>query len=292
VILVVGATGLLGRRICRSLVRRDKKVRALVREGSSGAAALRELGIETIVGDLKDRSSLDRACRGVTEVVTTANAIVSRLPGDSLTAVDRDGQIALVRSAHAAGVDRFMYVSISPVLPADNLFIRCKREVEIAVRTSGMGWTILQPAAFMDVHLGAPLGWDYVKGRARILGSPDVVKSYVSADDVAEFAARAIDLPSADGRDLHLTGPEPLTAAEALAIAERVTGLKFKVQRIPTPALRVLSALLRPFAPVPSSLMAMAAANPPDIVDMTPLTAEFGVKLTPFSEFVHAQIAR
>ncbi len=285
-ILVVGATGLLGSRICRSLVTRGQKVRALVRDDSQGAEALRALGIETMPGDLKDPTSLDRACHGVDAVMTTANAIAARRRGDHLISVERDGQLALVRRASAAGVGRFVYVSISPLAPADNLFVQCKRDVERAVRTSGMDWAILQPSAFMDVHLGPLLGWNFANGRGRILGSPRIVRSYVSADDVAEFAVRSLEMKSAPNRDLHVTGPERLTAADAVAIATRTTGRAFKVQRIPTPVLRSLSVLLRRFAPAQSSLMAMAASRVPEIADMTTVAQEFGIILKPFEDYV------
>jgi NADH dehydrogenase len=52
-ILVVGATGLLGSEICRRLRARGRPVRALVRPGSTKAAALRAIGVETVEGDLR-----------------------------------------------------------------------------------------------------------------------------------------------------------------------------------------------------------------------------------------------
>src|SRR5262245_47224463 len=285
--LVVGATGMLGGRICRMLSDRGQRVRALVREGSRNTEALRSTGISTVNGDLKDAASLDRACEGVTTVVTTANAVGARRPGDTFLNVDRTGHLSLLQSAKNAGASHFVYVSLTPRMPsANNMLVRCKREIEEAVRASGIGWTVLQPTAFMDVHLGEITGWDYRKGRGRILGSPSVVKSFIAVEDVAAFATAVSSLPKSTNRDLYLTGPEPLTAADALAIAERVTGRTFKVQRIPAPVLRFLGMMLAPVAPVPSSLMAMFASQIDDHADMTPLTREFGVRLTPFEEYV------
>src|SRR5438445_3363668 len=65
-ILVVGATGLLGGEICRRLRERGHPVRALARETSDPAKVQRltSLGAEIMRGDLKDRASLDQACRG------------------------------------------------------------------------------------------------------------------------------------------------------------------------------------------------------------------------------------
>jgi uncharacterized protein YbjT (DUF2867 family) len=73
VILVVGATGMLGGAIVRGLVERDEPVRALVRD-ASGETTLMESSAEPVWGDLKDPASLAAACNGATTVITTANS--------------------------------------------------------------------------------------------------------------------------------------------------------------------------------------------------------------------------
>ena len=74
-ILVVGATGMVGSEICQRLSRRGEKVRALVRTTSSAekVALLRGCGAEVCVGDLKDPDSLAGGCRGVPAVISTAS---------------------------------------------------------------------------------------------------------------------------------------------------------------------------------------------------------------------------
>ena len=67
--LVVGSTGLLGGMIARQLLAKGAPLRVLVRGGSTDLA-----GAEAVRGDLKDRASLDAACRGVTTVITSANS--------------------------------------------------------------------------------------------------------------------------------------------------------------------------------------------------------------------------
>jgi uncharacterized protein YbjT (DUF2867 family) len=292
-ILVVGATGLLGFDICKRLRAGGEMVRALVRDGAPKENALRALGCDIAFGDLKDRPSLDDACRGVSTVLTTANAVLSRRRGDSLSSVDRDGHLSLLAAARAAGVGRFIYVSLDPALPANNPLVKYKREIERAVRQSGMRWTILQPSGFMEIHAGPTLGWDFAKGCARVMGSGRARMDYVAVEDVAELAAEALHSAAAAGRDLQISGPENLTPLEAVAIAERITGLRFKVRRIPTPALRVLRWLLRPIAPIPSSLIAMAVAMEsahPD-VDMTSLLREFPIRQKSFADYVRGAAA-
>jgi uncharacterized protein YbjT (DUF2867 family) len=152
-ILVVGATGLLGSEICRQLCGSQRAVRGLVRPGSPREELLRGLGVEVVAGDLTDQRSLEVACRGVMTVISTATGAARRLPGDGLRHVDRDGQRALVDAARRGAVRRFVYVSVSPNLPRAIPLVKFKREVEAAVKGSGLAWVIVQPSAFMESWL-------------------------------------------------------------------------------------------------------------------------------------------
>src|SRR5262245_64542652 len=115
--LIVGATGILGSEICRLLAENRQPLRALVRSTSNPdkVAQLKALDAEVIVGDLKDRRSLDAACRGVTAVISTASSTLSRQEGDSIESVDREGQLNLVEAAEAVGVKHFVLISFPNV---------------------------------------------------------------------------------------------------------------------------------------------------------------------------------
>ncbi|WP_128647408.1 SDR family oxidoreductase [Pseudovibrio denitrificans] len=62
-ILVVGATGELGSRVCKNLIAKDQSVRAMVRRNSNQEVVetLKTLGAEVVVADLKDPTSLKLA---------------------------------------------------------------------------------------------------------------------------------------------------------------------------------------------------------------------------------------
>ena len=112
-ILVVGATGLVGNEVCQRLRRLGEPVRALVRATSSAdkIVSLRASGAELCIGDLKDPQSIAAACRGVDAAISTASSTLSRQPGDSIQSVDAEGQLNLVSAARDAKVDRFVFVS-------------------------------------------------------------------------------------------------------------------------------------------------------------------------------------
>ncbi|AHG89765.1 NmrA family protein [Gemmatirosa kalamazoonensis] len=243
-ILVVGATGILGGEICRRLTERGESVRGLVRATSRRETVerLTSIGVETVEGDLRDRASLDRACDGVDAVITTATTTLSRQPGDGVVTTDQNGQLALVDAARGAGVRRFVYVSYSGNFDDDEALTRAKRTVERAVRESGMTYTILRPSVFMDIWLSPALGFDYGAGRVTVFGSGEAPISWISLGDVAEFAVRAVREPAADNAVIELGGPEALCPNDVVRIFEETAGRPFQVERVPEEALRAKQA--------------------------------------------------
>src|SRR6266850_6932271 len=171
-ILVVGATGLLGAEICRLVTQRGNPLRALVRGTSNPdrVAHLKSIGAEQVRGDLKDQGSLDAACRGASAVISTASSTMSRQEGDSIESVDRQGQLHLIEAAAAAGVQQLILISFSSFAP-DFPLQSAKRAVEKRLRESGMTYTILQPTFFTEVWLSPALGFDAANAKAQVYGA-------------------------------------------------------------------------------------------------------------------------
>ena len=237
-ILVVGGTGLLGGEICRVLTERGQPVRALVRGTSNPdrVARLERIGAERVRGDLKDRRSLDAACRGASAVVSTASSTGSRQEGDSIESVDRKGQVDLIDAAAAAGVKRFTLVSF-PSIEVDFPLQAAKRAVEERLRSSGMTYTILRPTFFTEVWLSPALGFDPPNAKAQIYGGGQNKISWISFQDVAQFAVAALDNPRASNAVIELGGPEALSPLDVVHLAEQVTRKRFAVQHVPEEAL-------------------------------------------------------
>ena len=112
-ILIAGATGILGGMITQRLLREGKEVRILVRRNSpseqmalqgmaTSARSLIEAGAKPIYGDLKDRASLIEACDGIEVVITTANSAM-RGGEDTVDTVDRQGNRNLIEAAQGSG---------------------------------------------------------------------------------------------------------------------------------------------------------------------------------------------
>ncbi len=236
--LVVGATGNVGGSVVRALRDQGKPVRAMVRETSDPdrVQSLEEVGAEVVRGELRDPDSLVRACAGATTVVSGATAITA-LGTDSITAVDRNGQLSLVDAATGAGVDHFIYVSYTRHIDTDDPLTQAKRAVEERLRGSGMAFTILRPSYFMEMWLGPPLGWELEAGSARVLGTGEQRVSWISARDVAAAVVACVDNPAARGQMIELGGAAAISPLEVVRLAESITGRPIEVEHVPADVL-------------------------------------------------------
>ena len=284
--LVVGATGFLGSEICRQLIAQGQSVRALVRATADPAkkAALQSLGVELVAGDLKDAASLAAACNGVAAVISTATAIVSQQPGDSLQAVDLDGQLNLLTAAQAAEVAHFIFVSFSGQIEVECPLRAAKRTVEQRLQASGLSYTILRPTNFMEAWLSPIVGFDVANASAVVYGSGHNKISWISLVDVAQFAVASLTNPAARNAVIELGGPVARSPLEVIQLFEAATGRSFAVQHVPEEALQAQRAAATD--PIQQSFAAlMLATVHGDVIDMTATLQAFPFKLTTVEEF-------
>jgi uncharacterized protein YbjT (DUF2867 family) len=293
VILVVGATGLLGGEICRQLSAAGHSVRALVRPTAdeSRVESLRIIGAELVTGDLKDRASLDAACAGAEVVITTASTTLSRQADDTIASVDQDGQLQLIDAAKASGVSRFVYISYSGNHAVECPLTTAKRTVEQSLRDSGVTYTILRPSYFMEVWLSPALGFDVANAQARIYGAGQAQISFISFKDVARFAVRCLTNPAARNATIELGGPEALSPLDIVKTFEGSTGRTFRLQHVPEEVLELQhagaqDALERSFG----ALMLDYARG--DVVDMSQTLDAFPLQLTSIREFADTTSGR
>ena len=237
--LVIGATGVLGREIVRRLRAEGRPVRALVRSTTDGSKrqALQAMGAELVTGDLKDPASMERACHGVTHVISTASSTLSRAEGDSIDSVDRLGQITAIRAAKKAGVKQFVLVSF-PESAIDYPLQDAKREAERALQASGMTYTILRVTFFWEIWCSPALGFDVTARKARVFGDGTGPMNWISLQDVAAVAVRSLDHEMARNRVLTFGGPDVVSQRDIVGLFEKALGAKFEVEHVPVEALR------------------------------------------------------
>jgi uncharacterized protein YbjT (DUF2867 family) len=257
-ILVAGATGVLGSEIVRLLLAQGEPVRALVRTTSDPAkvARLESDGVGIARGDLKDPASLDAACRGVHAVISTVSIILTAQAGDSFADTDEAGTRNLIEAARRAGVGHFTYLSFDHERTPESPLAHAKREVEAHLRYSGLTYTILRPGLFMESWLGPMLFADPTSATAKVYGTGETKLNYVAVADVAEMAVRSLTSAAAKNVVINFGGPEALTQREAVRLFEEVFGKPFEVSEIPEAALEAQwSGAQDPFQKTFASLM-------------------------------------
>lgn len=260
-ILVVGATGTLGRKVARTLLASDEPVRAMTRVLAK-VDALKALGARPVRGNLADPESLEFAVRGARVVITAAHSILGR-GHESSDAVDDAGHRSLIDAAKSAGVEHFIYTSVfqaSSDHPID--FWRTKARVEEYLQDSGMTFTIVRPTSFMDTHAYELIGKSVIEGkRVMLTGSGTNPRNFVASEDVAKVIAGALRIPSLRGEVIEVGGPENLSSRNVVSTFERVCGRKAKVGHIPVRILRLMSHATRPVHPGISRLMKVAVVT-------------------------------
>jgi len=284
-ILIAGATGLVGKQIALALQGKTGHVRGLVRGGASHpkASDLVAAGIEIAIGDLREPSTLARACVGVDTVVCTATTMPTGAD-DGLRRVDHDGVLALIDAAERAAVKKFVYTSYSGNIEIDCPLRTAKRDCEARLRQSGMDVVILRPTYFMELWLGPLLGFDPLNGTARIYGDGNGNVSYVSALDVAEFAVAAALKPMPKETILEIGGPEALSQLDAVRSFERVLGTTCRLEFVPIEALRQQHLSSDPLEKTFGALM-LAYADGDVIAGAAETAAEYGIALRTLSDY-------
>ena len=146
---------------------------------------------------------------------------------------------------------------------------RAKYAAEQALQTTGVQWTIIRPAAYLETWIaiiGAKLASN---GQTLVFGPGRNPINFVSAHDVAAVAALAVHDRSLHGQVLEVTGPENLPFTQ---LAERLitaSGQPGRIRHVPLAMLRVMSVLARPVSPV-FARQAQAAV----VMNTTDMTAD------------------
>ena len=253
-LLLTGATGLVGSAVLRRLTAAGTPVRCLVRDP-------RRLGTERVrvqiaLGDLADPPSFRNALRGVTTVVHLAAAIRDQ-PRGSIEELNGIATWRMVQAAERAGVQRFVFFSALSASAHDRTrFLRAKALAEQAVLASDLDHTVVAPSIVYapgDVFMTllsrmALLPVVPVSGRGRAEYQP------IWADDVADWIVALLDGRGQDGRTRYeLAGPETITHTEIVAKLLRAAGRPRPLLHVPTAvvsrALRATEAILKSKAP-------------------------------------------
>ena len=243
-ILIVGATGTLGRQVARRALDEGYKVRCLVRSPKK-AAFLKEWGAELVPGNLCQPQSLQSALEGVDAVIDAATAKAT--DNLSMKQVDWDGKVALIQAAKAAGVKRYIFFSILDAEKYSNVpLMEIKRCTELFLSEAGMNYTILRLSGFMQGLIGQ-YGIPILENQAIWVTGESSPIAYMDTQDIAKFAVRALSVPATEKQTFPIVGSRAWSAEEIISLCERLTGKQAKITRMPLNLLRIMRSVSRFF---------------------------------------------
>ena len=213
-VAIAGAHGQIARRLTSLLAARGDRVRGLIRNPAH-ADDVRADGAEPVLLDLEKAGAdeVAAAIDGADAVVFAAGAGPGSGAERKMT-VDRDGAVALVRAAEAAGVGRYVIVSsVGAEAPPDgddvfSVYLRAKAEADQAVMASSLAWTVVRPGPLTD----AP-------GTGTVRLETEPFRADVTRDDVARVVAATLAEPRSAGLKLYVAdGDVPVDEALAAAL--------------------------------------------------------------------------
>ncbi|HEV2815127.1 MAG TPA: NAD(P)H-binding protein [Solirubrobacteraceae bacterium] len=253
-ILLTGATGVVGTALLRRLTTSGELVRCLVRDPRRlGAERVR---VQIALGNLADPPSFRNALRGVRTVVHLAASIRDQ-PQGSIEELNGIATWRLVQAAERAGVQHFVFFSALSASTHDRTrFLRSKALAEEAVRESGLRTTVFAPSIVYspsDRYVAllerlSLLPVMFVPGRGRAVYQP------IWADDAADCVMAVLGNGDRDGRARYeLAGPDTLSHEAIVQLVTRAAGRERPRLNVPSPlvraTLRTTEALLKSKTP-------------------------------------------
>jgi uncharacterized protein YbjT (DUF2867 family) len=246
-LLLTGATGLVGSALLRRLVAEGTQVRCLVRDPRRlGAQRVR---VQIALGDLTDPPSFRNALRGVSTVVHLAASIRDQ-PRGSIEELNGIATWRMVEAAERSGVERFVFLSVLDASTHHRArFFRAKALAEQAVAEAGVRSTVFAPSIIYAP--GDP--WLTLLERLALLpvmpvsGRGHATYQPIWAEDVADCVSAALRM---NGQAAHvryeLAGPQTLSHNEIVRTVLRSVNRSRPLLHIPTPivsrGLRLLEA--------------------------------------------------
>lgn len=242
--LVTGGAGVVGKALCRELLKNALCVRILTLPGEPQAGAMPE-GVQVYHGDVTDLDSIREAFENVQVVFHLAAILLSTKPGE-FERVNAGGTRNVAKAAREAGVERLVYVSsISVTYPVLTEYGRSKLQGESAVRESGVPWTIVRPTLVIGDGGGVEYNMfaAYVKRFPVYFlpGGGKCVKRPVESVDLVRGIVAAGLSEKAAGKIYSLAGARVLSMAEMARSVLRASGKRHWMIPLPWSISRIFS---------------------------------------------------
>jgi NADH dehydrogenase len=279
-VLVTGASGFVGSSVVPALLDAGHEVRAFLHHERRRAALLDALPADqrarvgVVIGDVTRAETLAEPIRGADAVVHLVAIPRDRSGGRDLERVNTGGTVALLGAMRDAAVSRLVHVGALGVADDPALhYGRSKARAEVAVRASGLRWTVLRPS----------LMWGPGDGFFRIIGglirfSPGLVPvparqrsrfQPLWVGDLARSVVLSLERDDTVGGTYELGGPELWTYPQIVREVAAALGKRRALLPLPLQLIKLVAGIAEmahlPFPVATDQLRQLAFDNATDL---------------------------
>jgi uncharacterized protein YbjT (DUF2867 family) len=203
-ILITGATGLVGAAILDEFEKRDEKIRILTRDVSKVEHFKGNPNIEVAIGDMQKPETLSYALKDVDKAVLISSADPFGMA---------DTQMSFIDAAKVASVRYIAKLScLNPGENSPSRFLQMHAKIEKHLEESGLAWTYIRPAHFMQMYLmNAPT---VVAQDSLFIPMADAHVAPVDVRDVAKVFYAVLTTSDHESKVYEMSGPESVTMSE------------------------------------------------------------------------------
>ena len=228
-ILLVGATGTLGRQIAKQAIEEGHEVRCFVRNPRK-ASFLQEWGCELTKGNLLNSGDIDYALQDIEVVIDSATG----RPEDSksIYETDWDGKLNLFNACESKKIKRVIFLSILSTEKFRNVpLMDVKYCTEKLLEKSNFDYTIFKCAAFMQGVI-SQFAIPVLDSQAVWMSGTPTKIAYMNTQDMAKIIVTSINNPKSYKLSLPLVGPKAWDSDEVISLCEKYSNKKAKIFRV------------------------------------------------------------